>query len=145
MLHYLKYRLELRRLRRVLSKQDSELERARAEAKQRGFDDGELSSLGQETHEIENWTQYHQTQYLKSVCNELVIPMPEDRDGGYYYRFNFDDDEGDRLILSTVGMQFVRKKIREEKKARRESFGFWFSMIIGLIGAVIGLVSALKK
>ena len=145
MIRYLKYRLELLRLRRVLSKHDNKFERAHDEAKQRGFDDGELSFLGQEGDEIENWIKFQQTQYLKSVCNELVIPMPEDGSGGYYYRFNFDDNEGDRLILSTAGMQLVRSNIREERKARREAFGFWISMIIGLLGAAVGLVSAFKK
>ena len=145
MTRYLKYRIELRRLRRLLSKHRKKFERAHGEAKQRGFDDGELSLIGQEEDEIENWIKFHQTQYLKSVCDELVIPMPENGSGGYYYRFNFDDNEGDRLILSTVGMQLVRSNIREERKARREAFGFWISMIIGLLGATIGLVAAFKK
>jgi hypothetical protein len=144
MISYLKYRLELLRLRRVLSKHNNKFGHAHDEAKQRGFDDGELSSLGQEIDEIENWIKYQQTQYLESVCNELVIPMPEDEIAGNYYRFNFDDNEGDRLILTTAGMQLVRINIREERKARREVFGFWISMIIGLLGTVIGLVSALK-
>ena len=145
MICYLNYRLELLRLRRLLSKHRKDVERALGEAKQRSFDDGELSLLGQEEVEIENWIKFHQTQYLKSVCSELVIPMPEDGSGGCYYRFNFDDNEGDRLILSTAGMQLVRSNIREERKARREAFGFWISMIIGLLGAAIGLVSSFKK
>lgn len=141
MIRNLKYRLELFQLRSVLSKRGREFKRAHDKAKQPCLDDGELLFLAQKEDEIENLIKFHQTQYLKSICNALVIPMPEDGNNGYYYRFNFDDDEGERLILSTLGIQLVRSNIREEKKARREAFGFWITMIIGLVGAAIGLVS----
>ncbi|TAK90970.1 MAG: hypothetical protein EPO06_06525 [Burkholderiaceae bacterium] len=146
MFRYLKYRLELFKLRKILSKEENELEHALENAKRAGYDDGTLSFLEQQNEETENWIRFHQTQYLSSICDALIIPMPENTESGeYYFEFNFDDLEGDRRILTKRGMHVARTRIREEKKIRREAFGFWVSMIIGVIGAFIGLISTLKK
>jgi len=117
MLRYLKYRIELRRLRKAQSRVREEYQRAYREGVQRGFDDGELSIVGQDSHELENWVQYHQTKYLESICQALIIPLPEKQNTEFYFKFIFDDDEGDRFILTTAGIHHVRGKIREEKKA----------------------------
>ena len=70
--------------------------------------------------------------------------MPK-KEVGTYYKYNFADGDGERDILTIKGFQIVRNSIRQEKKEKREAFGFWSSLIIGLIGAAIGLISAIKN
>ena len=144
MIELLQYKSDLRKLRIEQQKLYNKYQQARDRAKKQGFDDGELSFIGQEEQEIDNWINFRQTQYYQSVCQSLELPMPDRDNNEYYYKFNFDDDYGDRHILTTAGFHVVRNAIREEKKARREVFGFWFAVITGLIGALIGLVSVIK-
>ena len=74
----------------------------------------------------------------------MAIPLLKKEEGDYYYQFNFDDLEGDRDILTTEGFYKVRALIRQEKKERREEFGFWTSVIGGIIGGLIGLITIIK-
>ena len=71
--------------------------------------------------------------------------MPEVHNSEYYYKFNFDDDKGDRIILTPSGFNHVRSLIYEERKRKREIYGFWIAILTGLIGALIGLVTVFKN
>jgi hypothetical protein len=104
----------------------------------------ELDYLLRQQDELLTWIEFLQTKYYQKKCNQLVISMPEQNDKLYYYKFDFDDDAGDRDILTILGFQKVRTSIRQEEKEKREAFGFWVTLLIGLIGAIIGLVSILK-
>jgi hypothetical protein len=145
MLRYIKYRFDLRRLKKLQRRQERELLAAYETAAKRGHDDGELSMAGQQSGEMRDWILYRQTEYLESVCQALVIPLPAKDDSQFYFKTNFDDNEGERSILTTAGINVVRGRIREERKAQRESVGFWFAMTTGGLGSLIGLVSVLKK
>ncbi|HLG35848.1 MAG TPA: hypothetical protein VI757_13275 [Bacteroidia bacterium] len=103
------------------------------------------SSLLNEADNIKNAIEYFQTEHYKIICDSLKIPMPDLEDSKFYYRYNFDDDEGDKYILTKEGLYDVRDRIRKEKKERREIAGFWISMIIGLLGTLIGLISVIKN
>ena len=144
MIASLKYKSDLRKLRIEQQKLYNKFRQAHCRTKKQGFDDGELSSISQDIEELDNWTNFRQTQYYQSVSHSLELPMPDFDNNEYYYKFNFDDDYGDRHILTTAGLHVFLYAIREEKKARREVFGFWFAVITGLIGALIGLVSFIK-
>jgi hypothetical protein len=145
MFPYLTYRRELRRLDKIRDRHDREFDAVWEKAKNGKADENEVSSVGQELREIENWIQYRQTQYLESICHDLILPLPERKDPKFYFQFNFDDECGDRFILTTAGIHYVRGLIRDEKKARREAFGFWFALTTGILGSLIGLVSVIKK
>ena len=67
--------------------------------------------------------------------------MPDKKNEENYIKYNFDDEHGKRYILSVKGIHEARKSIREENRAKREVIDHYFTMGIGLIGAIIGLVS----
>ncbi|MDT4890854.1 hypothetical protein FQZ97_1278120 [compost metagenome] len=46
--------------------------------------------------------------------------------------------------ITDAGIVEIRAAIREEQKHRRESSGYWIGMLIGVIGALSGLVAAFK-
>ena len=145
MIEWLKYKLELRRLGKLSEKHSRKYGVAEDRANKQGYDDGELSYIGQEIDELENWIKFYQTQYYTRICQKLVLPMPEARNSEYYYKLNFDDDEGDRVILTPSGFNHVRNLIYAERKRKREIYGFWVAILTGLIGALIGLVTVFKN
>ena len=145
MVEWLKYKLELHRLGKLSEKHSRRYGEAKDRANKRGYDDVELSYIGQEIDELENWIKFYQTQYYARICQSLVLPMPEVHNSEYYYKFNFDDDKGDRIILTPSGFNHVRSLIYEERKRKREIYGFWIAILTGLIGALIGLVTVFKN
>lgn len=143
MFEYLRYVNELKRL----SKERDKLSENYADLEERykgENDQGHLSFLGHELYELDCWIEYHKTVFLKSKADKLLVPMPDDKDTEMYKSYGFDDEQGAKKILTTKGMHKLRVMLREESKARREVVAFWFTIITGLIGATIGLVSVLK-
>lgn len=143
MVEYLRYVKELKRLskkKHELFKKFSEIAKSYNDKE----DYGHLSNLEHELDDLDCWIEYYKTAYLKSKADKLLVPMPATSDGEMYRSYNFDDEQGDRNILTTKGMHKLRVMLREESKARREVVAFWFTIATGLIGTIIGLVSVLK-
>ena len=145
MIEWLKYKLELHRFGKLSEKYSRKAGVAGNRAIKRGYDDGELSSIAQESINLENMIKNYQTQYYTRVCQKLVLPMPETLNSEYYYKFDFDIDMGDILILTPSGFHHVRNLIYEERKRKREICGFWVAILIGFIGALTGLVAVFKN
>lgn len=147
MLRYISYRLTLCRLKRIERQKwkKYEDEKSRYDLND-AYAEAEFESMwGGELQELEMWILLTQTEYLESECQVLVLPFPRKEEGENFSIFNFDDERGDRYILTTAGIHLVRGMIREEKKARSERFRIWASLLMGLMGTLIGLISALKK
>lgn len=85
-----------------------------------------------------------QTDYLTKRAASLLLLLPDHKDSEMWSRVEFDLDEKEPYYLTPRGIIEVKKAIREEAKHRREAVGYWFGIIVGVIGAVTGLVSALK-
>jgi hypothetical protein len=105
----------------------------------------ELSSLYSENVKVENWISFIQTQYYKKKFEKLMLLMPEIENTEYYFEYNFDDEEGVRQILTRKGFHFIKSLLDDYYKKKREIISFWFTITIGLIGALIGLISILKN
>lgn len=85
----------------------------------------------------------------KKICSKarrLLIPIPRVH--------NSDNSESELWYegqytggwkLTTQGIDFLRKKIRQEKKARHEQWIPWVIALTGLIGSITGLVALLKS
>lgn len=144
MLTYFQYKRSVHKLRRRQLKFSKELKKVNENAT--SIDDhAEASMIFQEEIKVINRIKYIQTEYYKDLCENLAIPSPDREDKNLYFQFNFDDEEGEKLIFTVLGFQYVRKLIREERKEKREIFGFWATIITGIIGALIGLLSIIKS
>lgn len=144
MFNYLKYRLELYQLQKSSRRLLKQYKQINKQVVNKGSEHFmELNDLARQQDELQTWIEFLQTKYYQEICNRYVIPMP-DKDEGNYCIFNFDDGEGEREILNTEGFYKVRSLIRQEKKERREALGFWVTLLIGLLGAIIGLAAILK-
>lgn len=144
MIEYLSYRYQLARLNKSLSKLLQEAELVEAGYKPGEDDRGHISYIHQRCHELEQWIEFHKTCYFKKKADKLLVPMPSPKDTAMYEEFDFGDENGPEKILTEKGIYHVRELIRHEQKARRDVVSFWFGVVTGLIGAVIGLVSVLK-
>jgi len=78
--------------------------------------------------------------YLVSEADRLLIPLPDDNEQNWTA---FDDGEAMEHVLTRKGINELRTAIRAERKARSERFLMLTSGLIGVIGAITGLVSVL--
>jgi hypothetical protein len=143
MIKSFQYKRTIRKLRKKQLKISKELEQVSSNVNTpENFANASL--ICQEEDKMTKWIENLQTEHLCNTCQDLLIPIPDRKDKNLYYQFNFDDDQGERYILTSIGFHHVKKLIREEYKERREVFGYWTTLIIGIIGAFIGLISIIK-
>ena len=87
------------------------------------------------------------TRKLVSQANKLDLPIPsyprrgqEDESQFWYY-----SEDGSQRILTSKGRLELRDSIRREKRERFDARARWVTLITGLIGAAIGLVTVLAN
>lgn len=133
-----KYSRESERIRKFYAK-DLEI------AKKKGDRDemqGLLSVLYHEQSEPEEKIKLLKTQYLISIANKMSLPTPP---------ISGKDERWEESLFSAMhvltnkGISELRSLIRQEKKERHEIIIRWLPIIIGLIGAITGLVAISKK
>jgi hypothetical protein len=78
--------------------------------------------------------------YLICEADRLLLPLPDDDEKNWT---TFDGGEGVERVLTRKGINEIRTAIRGELKARSERFLMLTSGLIGVIGAITGLVSVL--
>jgi len=76
------------------------------------------------------WLDEAQRYLLPTPNDQAYIPSKLDK------RFSYFDEET---------LASLRSAVRKEQKERSENFRTWATVAIGIIGALIGLASALKK
>jgi hypothetical protein len=84
-----------------------------------------------------------QTNFLRNEAERYLLPIPvfdTSEDGAWEF-----SSICTHYQLKQAALVKLRSAIRKEKKERRESWQSWAALAIGLIGAMIGLVAALKK
>ena len=138
---YIKYRRNIRRLKRGHKKLYKNFTLVYEKAKTPD-DMGEVSSIGQDLQGLKMSIEFIQTQYYIDKCHKYLIPLPDKEDNKLFCKYNFDDGEGDIDILTSTGFYHMRKLIKHEV---RDTVNFWTSIIFGLIGLSIGLISVLKN
>jgi hypothetical protein len=140
MFRYLRLRWELWRLERRARADRKGTERAIERARARNAPEYEIetiiggSSEGVLLYKIRELL----SDYLISEAYRLFIPLP-----------NWDKQDqagnGDtaKYVLNRDAINELRSAIRAERKARAERFLMWVPGIVGILGALIGLVSIL--
>ncbi|MBI3798775.1 MAG: hypothetical protein HY268_17650 [Deltaproteobacteria bacterium] len=80
------------------------------------------------------------TERLRKAADRLLIPLPV-----------ISSDHWERgpqtgvWHLTSEGAAKVRRALHEERKRRQEIWLPWLALVVGLIGASIGLVVAVKE
>ena len=143
---FLRTRFKLWRLNQQRKEVQERCDRALAEARkakgQRLTDDEEYDLYGQFSWEFDviDWkTSLTITRALLEEANKLLLPTPSHSDQDKW------EESGLGEFLSSAGISEVRSAIRREKRERRESWGWWITLVIGLLGTLIGLVAVIKS
>ena len=83
-----------------------------------------------------------ESRYLIESARQLVLPIPD---------FDMDSDTWKeskitrRVRLSKKAMVDMRSLVRKERKERREGIMLWLAALIGIIGALSGLLAVWKS
>jgi hypothetical protein len=101
-----------------------------------------LSALQYEQSEPEDKIKLLKTHYLISIADKLSLPTPPITEKDERWEKG---DFLDRYVLTNKGITELRGLIRQENKEKHEIILRWIPIIIGLIGAITGLVAVLKK
>ncbi|MCY1522713.1 hypothetical protein D9M68_575780 [compost metagenome] len=81
------------------------------------------------------------SRHLLDLAHQLLLPIPAfQEEGGAWERTTHTGE----FFLTRQAMKELRQSIREEEKARREGLVTWTAALVGLIGALTGLVSVWK-
>jgi hypothetical protein len=143
----LRYEFALRRLQRGKRRTERLYATKEAEIKDKKNNLIELQKLGEEqiheTQVIHDQIARLQTVFLREEAERYLLPIPK-----------FDDGDGGSWEFAATAAHYqlkpdaiaeLRSAIRKEKKERREGWQSWAALAIGFVGAMIGLVAALKK
>ena len=80
------------------------------------------------------------TQFWLRRANRLFVPAPARTEEGMWQ----ESQHIERWVLTEKGISAVRTAVREEERAKREFLAYLGSGIIGVVGAVTGLVAVWK-
>jgi hypothetical protein len=88
-----------------------------------------------------------QTQYLTSLAEKLLIPVPQgslplDERGNDKWSTT---RHGGFIYLNSDGIRELRVAIRADRRERLELIRSWLTGLTGLIGAIIGLLAIILK
>lgn len=146
-LEYIKDRLTLHRLSRELDKITRSYGRhiRRAEKEKKSQED--MESLFSEMNMMRQVPQLEldkvTTRCLLKTADRLLLPRPSyddksmwDTDNAWY---------GYPYLLTHEAMKIIRRNIRRERRERAEYCLKWVVPIIGIIGALTGLIAVWKR
>lgn len=78
---------------------------------------------------------------LIAEANKLMLPLPDHNDKEMWDNYYL----GNITVLTKKGLSSVRAQIRRERKENTDQYLPWLALIVGLIGALTGLLSILKS
>ncbi|MGC1349165.1 MAG: hypothetical protein WA858_05240 [Xanthobacteraceae bacterium] len=141
MFDYLRFRWKLGQLERELRQNEKHYETKLKTAKQRKASADELHLIqdegaGEYFHFRDEIRKLH-SRYLHTQASRLLIPRPSLNDETMW------EHEGPFVYLTEHGINHLRATIRAERKARVELFLMWVPGVVGILGALIGLVAIL--
>jgi hypothetical protein len=79
------------------------------------------------------------TRYLIAKAEKMSLPTPSRTEGDGLWESTYTP------YLTNKGITEVRKTIREEQKQRLELVSHWAAIIIGVIGAITGLIAVIMR
>lgn len=80
------------------------------------------------------------TGYWMTAASRLMVPIPDRNEEGMWEKARLSPRHE---FLTIKGIAEIRSAIRKERRESREPFVMWASLVIGIIGALTGLVSIL--
>jgi len=139
MFSYLKFHWQLWRWQRRYLEDEKGTEAAALAAKARGASEEEIEEIwgGSDGPVLRYRVRRAMSDYLITEADRLLIPIPDTADEKIW-------ENAERYpVLTRQGINELRAAIRAERKARVELFVMWMPTVIGLVGALTGLVAVI--
>jgi len=136
------------RLRRAKAKLNRALEREIAALQQAGKKaEAEMKAkeLDKKQEAMEDRINALASEPLERKASMLDLPLPPFPHLGQPNEFWTWSPSADQLVLTRIGRATVRERIRKDSRERFDSKARWITLLTGIIGAAIGLVSVLTN
>lgn len=106
--------------------------------------DPTIGSWARDGEKNDQWRRLIVTRLLRFEADCLGVDLPNTDEQPMYEQVEWDDDESQPYYLTDLGIRLTRDRIRAEKKHRREVAAFWVTSVVGVIGALTGMISVWK-
>jgi hypothetical protein len=142
-MNYFTYRRSLRKLNRELDEADKAISKAIENVRKAGEKDPEHANEAEWPRHI--WEGIDEeisslvSRYFLSKANKKFLPIPKISKNSEYWEQGF---QTGNLYLTNKGITEIRNLLIKET---REKYSFWMTFLLGLIGAVTGLVAVIKS
>ncbi|MGO9245811.1 MAG: hypothetical protein ACLPT4_08780 [Verrucomicrobiia bacterium] len=97
-----------------------------------------------ESGPIEEELEWLETTWRRDKAQRLHLPIPE-IPAGEDEDANWRRTDSGRWLLKPEGHSKIKALIRAERKEQREALIAWLTLIIGILGALTGLVAVWRK
>jgi hypothetical protein len=141
---YGRFRWKLWKLLRDERRVEKQYRRLIARAQKRGDQQKVRELESEESHMTEIAIDFQvrvarlHSEYLIRKSYRLMVPLPEHNEESKMW-----DEYKGHVFLSERGINKLRADVRAESRARIEMFLMWVPGIVGILGALLGLVSVL--
>lgn len=139
--NYVQYRIDSFKQARAQKRLDNE----RPENSRESYESGRMEDFHRHDEDLYEWKRLILTRYLRGKAEGLFVQMPDVEEPDMYVQVEWDKDPSQPRYLTDKGVRAVKDAIREEQRHRREVVGYWFGIVVGVIGALTGLVAAFIK
>ncbi len=146
-MNYISYRISLFKLNRQRNKVDKYYKKEYQEAKKTG-DGSKIQEVGSlasfELQEVDDEIQYLEQRYIIDRARHMLLAVPsiiDQEKGGLWTQSNTTG----KWLLTTEGLRQLRAAVRTEKKERTDSLSRVITIIVGLIGAITGLIAVIMN
>jgi len=146
MFNYIKYRVKLNKLSKSRKKIHDIYSKDIREAQQKKKSRDEIEEIKHDQYfeyaMIQEEIDILITSYLRSKANTLFVSLPEYDDEKMWTECN---KISQQKVLTTLGINKIKKTIRQERKERVEIILMVAASLTGIIGAITGLIALIKK
>lgn len=144
-MNWFSYRISLCKLQRERNKESKALFKLIEEAKKKGSQ--KIANDVYQTESvnlniIDGELVYLKTRYLISIAENMSLPTPElNEKYGMWEESHYTD----KWQLTNKGITEIRRLIRQERKEKLEFVSHWATILIGIIGAITGLIAVIMR
>ncbi len=127
------------RIYKRFKKEERELKSKKVDVNEIG---GLYSQASYEDMECTDEIQELNTRYLITEAEKLIIPVPSrEKNSGFWEESRITGSDH----LTTKGIAELRSAIRKESRERKAAILIWVTALIGLVGAVSGLIAVISS
>jgi hypothetical protein len=144
-MNYISYRWSLYKLHRIKNKAEKIFKRKIEEARKTCGLKKVYEVMSTESYDVDlvkDEIADLMTKYLRATSEKMSLPFPPFSTDSQLWE---ESHITGRRHLTNNGITYVRNLIRKEKRERLQIISQWIAIIIGLIGALTGLLAIILK